>query len=617
MQSEVYGFEGYSLSAEGRVLFDPSGEQVKLGPKAFDTLLELVRRHSEIVTRDQLLELVWPDTIVEENNLTQCISALRKAFEETPGQQRFIATVPGQGYKFVAEVQLVSAAEAGAPDPEASPEPSSVGLSRPVFLIPALVVLIVLVSSAYYIGFVLDAGVGEGNVRSLAVLPFNPMPGQQVDEAMQLGMTESLITQLGKSDKLHVRPLAASRKYGYPERDPVSAGRELGVDAVIDGNIQIADQRVRVTAKLVRVSDGRQIWAESFDEPFGDLFSLQDSISTRAAKALSVKLDPGATRRRTENIAAYELYLKGRIHQNRLVRSEVEKGVSLYERAILADPDYALPYVGIAESQRALLLSNDARALDVVPRAKVAALRAVELAPDLAEARSALGMIAFLYDWDWTTAEAELRKGIELDPGNPEILVFYAHLMSNLGRSEEARKYAAQARRLAPTNVLVSALEAQFHQHAGRYDEAIEELRSVIELNDNFWLAHHLLASVLADDGQYEEAEREALKAKKLAPFQTQSDAYRAFAFAAAGKLSEARDVLRELLAREKQAYVPPVNMAMTYAAIGEKEKAIGALERGYRERDVRMPFLTVDHKWDSIRNEPGFKALVARMKLD
>ena len=214
MKAESYEFEGFTINAGKRVVTDPSGGQIRLGPKAFDTLLELVRRRTEIVSRDDLLESVWPDTIVEENNLTQCISALRKAFGDDPGEQRFIATVPGKGYKFVADVLETSGASdadghiSGIPAKESR---VAVFLQRPVLFAIALIVLLSFGIGGYYIGFEPDTAGEAGTLRSIAVLPFSPIPGQPVNEAMQLGITESLITQLGKSDDLQVRPLAARR----------------------------------------------------------------------------------------------------------------------------------------------------------------------------------------------------------------------------------------------------------------------------------------------------------------------------------------------------------------------------------------------------------------------
>jgi len=624
MFSDIYEFEGYRLDGQKRRLTNPSGDYLKLGPKAFDTLVVLVSRRTEVVTRDELLEAVWPDSIVEENNLTQCISALRRAFEEKPGEQRFIATIPGQGYKFVAVVHQPG--ENGASSPAAQgltdslplPKPESLpAAGRQYLILFAVLALIVLGTSAYYIGYVLEAGGDAAAPGSVAVLPFNPMPGQTVDEAMQLGMTESLITQLGNNDRIQVRPLAATRKYSSLDRDPVSAGRELGVDAIIDGSIQIADGRVRVSAKLIRTSDGKQLWGESFNEPRKDLFSLQDSISARVADALSITLSPREGKHKTRSLEAYELYLRGRVLQRKLVKPEVDKAIGYYERAILADPTYALPQVGIAEVQRSLLLSNDAKATDVVPRAKIAAKRAVELDPELPEARSALGMIAFFYDWDWPEAEAQLKKAVELGRSDADLLVFYAHFLSNTGRSDEALESAGKARRMQPTNLLVGALEAQFYLHAGKGKEAVAKLRAVTELDEGFWLGHILLASALADEGQYNEAVKEAEIAGKLAPLQTQSEAFRAYALARSGKIAEARKILSAMLVRERDTYVPPVNIAMVYASLGDKAKAFEYLERGYTERDVHMPFLKVEHKWESLRREPEFKELLKRMKLD
>lgn len=620
MAAEVYKFRGYTLDVSVRTLLDPEGNSIKLFPKAFDTLVCLVRRHGEVISREEFLESIWPDTIVEENNLTQCISALRKSFEEAPGEQRFIATIPGKGYLFVAEVdcgyqEIESEGKADRSSKADLPAGSLVGKK-----VAAGLVLTVTVASIVVVFMILAGQATEGGseVRSVAVLPFGSLSSGPPNEAIQLGMTESLISELQRSGGIRVSPFTAIKKFGAADRDPVTAGKELTVDAVVDGSIEAAGGRVKVSISLYRVSSGEQFWSETFDDKFNNLFHLQDRISEETAKALGLKQrERRSSVRSTDSIEAYELYLRGKVLISKLVKPDVEKGISYFEKAILEDPGYAMPYVGIADAQRALLLSNDAKATEVIPRAKVAALRAIELDPNLAEARSSLGRIAFFFDWDWGEAESQFQKALEIDGNNTDAMLSYAHLLSNTGRGKEALRFAEMAHRAEPTNVLFMALEAQFLNFDGQGEEAIRKLRAVVDLDGNFWLGHFLLSSALADSGRYEEAIKEADIAKRLAPFQTISDAFKAYSLAEMGRKSEARKLLDDLLAREREIYVPPTNIAMVYAALGENEKAFEYLERGFDERDSRIAFLKVERKWKPIREEPEFRAMLKRVRLD
>ena len=255
-------------------------------------------------------------------------------------------------------------------------------------------------------------------------------------------MADTLINKLSSSEEIIVRPLSSVRRYNSLEQDVLQAGRELGVDSVLEGTIQTANDRIRIAARLVRTSDGKQLWTETFDEKFTDIFAVQDSISKKVLAALTLKLtgdeQKRLAKRDTENVEAYQLYMKGRFHASRLILPEARKGIEYFEQAIALDPNYALAYVGIAQAYISFTLSGDVPANEAMPKAKAAALKAIELAPNLPESQVAVGMIDFWYEWNWAEAEKKYRRALELDPKNAPAYYFYAHLNSNLGNHAEA-----------------------------------------------------------------------------------------------------------------------------------------------------------------------------------
>ena len=622
---ETYAFSGFRLDAYKRLLRTEDGKAVPLMPKAFDTLLLLVRSAGRTVSKDEIFAEVWRGHVVEENNLTQNISALRKVFDERPGQHKFIVTVPGRGYRFVAELRQLPSPQftqaSAAPALEAGPKSGPAVPTRSRLAVPGVVIALAVVVSVGAVALGLDlfgqrrdADV-ESGIRTLAVLPFKPLVEGNGNEAMNFGMADSLIVQLSKSEGLIVRPLNATRRFASLDQDPVDAGRMVGVDVVVDGTLHIANDRLRVSTRVLRVDDGRQLLSEQFDERFEDIFLVQDSMARSVATSIETSLT-GTTVHQTRNVEAYELYMLGQLHASRLVMPEMQKGIEYFERAMLADPSYALPLVGIAEAQLPLVLSNDVRASEIIPRAKIAAARAIELEPNLAEARSALGVIAFFYDWDWAEAQKQMALAVELSPNNANVHIYYAHLLSNLGRKEEALSHARRARQLDPTSLLIHALEGQFLGHQGELTQGVERLRTAVSLEPAFWLSHHLLANALIDGGDYEEAIVLSGDAKRLSPLQTYSDAFRGMALARIGRREEAEEVLNDLLRLEQERYVPPTHIAMVYAALGHKERAIEYLELAFSGKDARMAFLKIEPKWNDLRGEPGFVSLMSRMNF-
>lgn len=611
--AEICQFHGYGLDLVRRQLLDPQGAPVALMPKAVETLVHLVLHSGQTVSKDELLRAVWPNAVVEENNLTQNISALRKAFGEKQGEHRFIVTIPGQGYRFVAPVSWVS--RTVAPDPKAVPVEAPPPRGRWPLIGAAAAVLIVIVITAAAVWRWTSVGrqAASAYPQTIAILSFKPVVADARNEAMELGMADSLIMELSRSPHLIVRPLNATRRFAALDQDPLEAGRQLEVEAVVEGTLQIADNRVRASARLLRVADGRQLWAGKFDEQFSSIFQVQDAIAQRVAGALQIELNP-QPQRQTENVRAYELYMRGRLHQMRLVMPEVLRGIEYFEQATAEDPSFALPYAGTADAMRSLVLSNDAPPAEIAPRAKVAASRAIELAPDLPEANYARGLVALWFEWDWPAAEKYLTRAVTLAPNNAEAHIFLAHLYSNLGRKQEALTHARRARELNPISPLIGALEGMFLSDQGESEAAVRRLEEVVTLDPGFWLSHHLLANALIDAGKYEASLVESAEAKRLSPLQTLSDTFSAIALARLGRKDEARAILKSLSAMAQRIYVPPSHLAMIETALGDRDKAFAHLDAALSVRDARLVLLNIDPKWNDLRADPRFQAALRRM---
>ena len=624
---ELYEFSTFRLDVAERLL-SRDGERVPLSEKAFDTLCVLVRRGNHLVRKDELLNEVWPDAIVEENNLDKNISLLRQVLGERTGEGKFIETVRGHGFRFVPEVRQIGVDEEGIkvegsqssnlnviePRPtKVTPEPETRTVSARFLLIATVALLIV----ASVIGIYFWRRSSPNTTpKTIAVLPFKFLVAEERDEALELGMADALISKLSEAEEITIRPLSAVRRYDSADQDSITAGRQLNVEAVLDGSLETSGDRIRVMARLVRVSDGKQLWASQLEEKFTDIFRVQDSISERVATALKIRLTNKDNRRHTDNFEAYELYMKGRFHALRLTRAETDKAVAYFQQAIDLDRNYSLPYLGLAGAYLPMALTSGLPSSQVMPKAKEATLRAVEIDPGNSEGYEMLGLISFWYEWDWQAAEKYFQRALDLDPKNADAHFAYAHLLSNSRRHERALVEIKVARELDPLSLRTNAEEGQIFFFAKDYDNALDRLKKTIDLDPSFWLSHLFISRVYTEKGMHSEAVEEAKKAGELSR-NSQSHAYRAYALAKWGKLSEAREVLNELLKLSTETYVPPYNIAVAYNAVGETQKALDYLEKGFSDRDVRMVFLKVEPQWDSLRSEPRFVDLIKRMKIE
>ena len=573
-ERDIYEFDDFRLDAVKRVLLR-RGELLPLTPRVFDTLLYFVRLHGKVIKKDELMRAIWPDSFVEENNLNQNVSTLRR----TLGKHRYIVTVPGSGFRFAAEVKIISG--------------------------PA------------------ESVSADGiQAKTIAVLPFKPIVELGRDQALELGMADTLIARLSNSRRLIVRPLSSVRRYGGLEQDPQAAGRELEVEAVLDGSLQRSADRIRLTARLINVVDGASLWVGMFDEKATDVFAVQDAISERVAGALALSLSSeerrGLNKRYTENLEAYDLYLKGRYCWNKLIPPEIRKSIQFFQQAIDLDPTYALAYAGMAEAYRSFPINSDVPPDDAFPLAHAAAAKALEIDETLADVHATLSILHSWYDWDWASAEREAKRALILNPNSSEAHRAYALLLSTLGRQKEAIAAAGRARELDPLALITRTHESLFLYYDGRDEEATEKLAKTLEIDPNFWIALLTLAKIHIRQGKYDEAIAELIKARNTSGGNTQTISLIGYAYALLGDHAQARAVLDELKALSKQRYVPLYNIAVIHNGLGEEEETLTWLERAHKERDVLLSaFITVDPSWKRLRANPRFVEILKGMNLE
>ena len=484
-------------------------------------------------------------------------------------------------------------------------------------LVPVLLVALAL--AIHYSSRPVQPPPGEP-IKSIAVLPFKPLIAESRDEALELGMADTLINKLSNIRQVTVRPLSAVRKYAGVEQDAAAAGREQKVDAVLDGNIQRSGEKIRVTVRLVRVADGREIWTEQFDEKFTDIFSVQDSVSSKVSGVLAMTLTTEEkellAKRQTGDARAYHFYLMGRYHLNRLTDEGLWKGLDYFQRAIDRDPNYALAHAGLADAYVSLGGFNALPPQESYPKGKQAAKKALELDEHLAEAHVSLASAMFLYDWDWSGAESEFKRGIALNPSYSDAHQIYAYYLATMGRFDEALREMRQALELDPLSLVKITGLGEVHYMARRNDEAIAAFQKTLEMDPNFGFAHWALGRAYTQKGMYEQAIAAFQKAIPLSGDSPDEPAMLARVYALSGRKAEARKILDDLKKRSNRSYVAQTVMASIYAALGEKDQAFVWLDKAYDEHDAILVQLRVEPMFDQLRSDPRFTVLLKRVGL-
>ena len=453
-------------------------------------------------------------------------------------------------------------------------------------------------------------------VRSIAVLPFKPLGSDASDEYLGFGMADTLITRLSTLRQIIVRPTSAVRKYAAPNQDPLAAGRELKVDAVLDASTQRMGDKVRVTWRVIRVSDGSSLWTGKFDERVDDVFAVQDRVSEQVAQALVPQLTGEEkkllARRYTQNGEAYLLYMNGRYHWNRPTVEDWKKAIEYFNLAIEKDPNYVLAYAGLADSYTSIVADASLPKAEAIPKARQAAMRALQLDDTLAEAHVSLGRIKAYYDWDWSGAEGEFRRAIELDSNSAIAHVEYGGYLATVGRSDQAIAEAKQGRELDPLSPLANFYVILALTSARRYDEAIEQSQQVV---GTFPQAHYWMGLGYLGKGKYQEAVAEFEKRLSISSDDMVTKPHLGYAYARSGKKDQAEKILAELKAL-KQPQISPYLIAMVYAGLGEKDQAFLWLEKAYQEHSRSLWGLKVNPAWDSLRSDRRFTDLLRRIGL-
>ena len=616
--SGVFRFGAFRLDVRRREL-RREDERLDLSPRVFDTLICLAAHPGDLLEKEALLEAIWPGRVIEENNLSQTISALRRVFGEEGAQARWILTVPGRGYRFLAPVEKIEedAETARPPSPlpkreVAAPERNRWRTGR---LAVAVAAVLALAATALWR---LSPGRPSGRTPRLAILPFKPLVPGAKDPSLELGVTETLITRLTASGA-DVSPLSAVRRYGGLEQDAREAGRELGAESVLDGSLQRWGDRIRVTARLVDVAGGQSRWVISLDERFTDLFAVEDALARRVAESLFPQLTGTQIRELvhsdTENIDAYQSYLTGQYHLAAVTEQSLRKSIAMFEDAIRIDPRYARAHAGLAEAYRRLAIAAEIRPSDVFPHVATAANEALQLDPHLAEPHVALGYIRLWYDWRWDDAAAEFRKAIELDPRSAIPHLGLGQLQGIRGRFEQSLPEMARARELEPLSQVINSLEAWFLGSAGHPDEARRRVRRALDIDQQFWVAHWVEGNLALERGE----PAVAIEEYATATVRSQSPQIRAalaHAQARWGDRAAAEATLAQMEAQARNGYVPGTAMAKIYAGLGRTDEAFTALDRAFQERDGRLTFLRLDPEWNDLRADRRFEALLGRMHL-
>jgi TolB-like protein/DNA-binding winged helix-turn-helix (wHTH) protein/Tfp pilus assembly protein PilF len=623
----LYEFGPFRLDTRERILLR-DGRRIPLKPKVYETLLVLIRNSGHVVEKEKIMNEVWPDTFVEENNLTGNIFALRRAL----GERQYIETIPRRGYRFTADVKQVTVEDHHAATtmdaahelaavglPSSLPERGSLWRIAPVSLLIAFAALALAVGvTLYRRGRPVEETVSQSPIKSIAVLPFKSLGNENADEFLSLGMADALITRLSNLQELVVRPSSSVLKYTAADQDPLEAGRQQKVDAVLDGKIQREAERVRVTVQLLRVHDGQQLWAEKFDQKFTDIFALQDAISDRVAVALAVEVtgteQDRLKKRHTENTEAYQLYVKGRYFWNRRTEESLQKGIEYFTQAIGKDSRYALAHAGLADSyiilgNFGLLPPNEA-----YPKAKAAAEAALNLDPDLVEAQVSLAFVKSLFEHDWPGAEAGFRRALQLNPNYGPGHQWYGVSLAGAGRLDEAAVELRRAQQVDPQSLTISAVVGWMLYFARDYDKAIEQEQIVLEMDQNFALAHRYLGLAYEQKGMYVEAISEFQKAKSLSGARPLDSGSLGHAYAQAGKTAEARQILKKINERPPHVYFPAQDIALIHVGLGEKDQAFNWLEKAVQERSPWLIHLRVDPRFDPLRSDPRFAALLRQI---
>ena len=634
--SEFYEFGRFRVKSDERVLLR-GREIVSLTPKAFDILLALLESDGRIVRKDDLMKKVWPNTFVEEGNLTQNVSLLRKALGESGNGPQFIETVPRRGYRFVAPVSKItgngkdSSVESAAVSPvnaavlpasqiqpDVNPRPETVDIGRWTgfskrFAAVALTLAAVLATVAGIAFFSTrdKAGAAPAAIQSIAVLPFVDESPNGDTEFLDDEIAESLVNSLTKLPKLRVVPRSVMVTYKGRNIDPRKLGEELNVRAVVTGRVRRNGDTISIQADLIDLDSVSQIWGQHYDRKLSDILLVQEEISRDIFENLRMRLNV----EEQKQLEAYRLYLKGRNAWNKRTAEGLLQGIDYFQQAIKTDPNYAAAYAGLADCYNMQVIYGVHKPKDGFPKAKEAALKALEIDDTVAEAHSSLAFIKFRWDGDRVEAEREFRSAIRHKPTYAPAHQWYSSYLAALERFDEAIAEAKRTSELEPLSFTASSHLGWIYYLSGRNDEAIAQCTKILKLDPNSFPARRYLGLAYEAKGMYPQAIEEFQKGLKVSGSPLML-ALLGHAYAASGKTAEARQVLADLHDLETRRYVSPYTIAAVHTGLGDKDQAFKWLEKAYEERDVWLMNLKVDPVFARLRSEKRFQDLLTRSGL-
>ncbi len=612
------------------------GLRVRLQEQPFQVLAMLLEHPGEVVTREELQKKLWPaDTFVDfDHGLNKAISKIREALSDSAESPRFVETVARRGYRFLAEVKVADAAPVRSPELATQPHPPAEARDRPALagtlampkhLLPSLawkisafVLLLLMASLATW--KLHSWNRPSPVIHSLAVLPLESLSSDASQDYFADGMTDELISDLGQISALRVISRTSVMAYKHARKPLPQIARELNVDAVVEGTVLRSGDQVRITAQLIEASTDKHLWSQSYEGELRDTLALQNKVARAIADQIRINLNP-REQAALKNVKvvdpqAYESFLKGRYFWNKRTADGLKVALAYFNQAIDEDPKYAQAYSGLADTyallgdwQYAVMTPKEA-----LPKAKAAAIKALELDNALGEAHNSLAFCLDGFDWDFDSAGKEFRRAIELNPGYATAHHWYAWHLSLLGRYDEAIAEMRKAENLDPLSLIINADLAELLVLAHSYDESIRQSRKTIEMDPNFALAHNQLAQAYLQKHMNHEAVAELEKAAQLSGRSPTVIANLARAYAGSGKRNEAVKLLNDLKKRSSPGYSRASEIAVIYASLGDSDQAMSWLEKSYEERF--NPGVLLRPGFDPLRSDPRFQNLVRRIGL-
>jgi TolB-like protein/DNA-binding winged helix-turn-helix (wHTH) protein/Tfp pilus assembly protein PilF len=618
-QPVVYEFGPYRLDPAQQLLTDGS-RKILLTPKAFQTLLVLVENPGRIVGKEELLQKVWPSTVVEEATVAQNVFTLRKQLQGDDHSVQYIETVPKRGYRFVAEVRVAGPLHAEAPAVAAAATGRSSSLNRKrLYLLTTAAVCAAVALLAWHPWTDKSVQPTADRRVMLAVLPVQNLTGTPDQEYLADGLTDEVIADLGRlnPERLGVIARTSAMVYKQGNKSIQQIARELNVDYVLEASLRQGSGQIRFTAQLIRTQDQTHVWAQNYDRPMTDILALQSDLARTVAEQIRVELPPGVAARlassRPVSPAAYDAYSKGRYFVNKRTTESLRLAEGYFQQAVQADPNFAPGYAGLADCYQLMVNLNQLAPQDGFPRARAAAERALELDDTLAEAHASLASIKGDYEWDWQGAESEYQRALALNPNYAMARHWYGDFLAGTGRFEEGMAEIRKAGQLDPLSPVISVSTADMYCWFGRCTEAIEELERTLDTHPDFVEAHEALALIYGYLGRYQESVAEL--EKERGPPLGHVLVLRGFAAAKSGRKQEALDIVRQIESQTDQPHTA-YWAAVVYAGLGDKDRAFARLESARQSRDPDMPYVRSDFVFAGLGSDPRYTELFRRMNM-